>query len=237
MTPNNTVFKSNFSPKALSLSIAAAFTLLLPGQATAKLSMENVTRDITYLASDDLKGRASFSPEIDQAADYISQRFSEIGLTPMAGNSNFKQSFSIYSISPKALNVSLNGQGITPENLTMASTMETFRWQQANAVKTHTVAEKDDLREIISGLNQQGGQHLVLVHPAHKDMFKRYQHYFNRGLTKLELGHQGAIVMALTEITKPNQLDVTGTTATKKQRLTNVAGILPGKSKPEEIVL
>ena len=39
---------------------------------------EQVIKDITYLASDDLKGRASFSPEIDKAANYIAKRFAEI---------------------------------------------------------------------------------------------------------------------------------------------------------------
>ena len=38
---------------------------------------EQVIKDITYLASDDLKGRASFSPEIDKAANYIAKRFAD----------------------------------------------------------------------------------------------------------------------------------------------------------------
>ncbi|WP_044841497.1 M20/M25/M40 family metallo-hydrolase [Thalassomonas viridans] len=223
--------------KLLSLAIAAGLALMPLSQGIAKLSMDSMTKDITYLASDELKGRASFSKEIDQAADYISRRFSEVGLSPMAGNKSFQQSFSIYSITPISLKVRLNGQEIDKENLTMASSMETFTWQQKNAVKTHVVGEKDNLREVVRGLNQQGGQHLVLLHPSHQDLFKRYRHYFSRGLTKLELGHQGAIVIALTDISELDSLDITGTTDTKKQRLTNVAGILPGKSKPEEIVL
>ncbi|WDE10373.1 M20/M25/M40 family metallo-hydrolase [Thalassomonas haliotis] len=237
MSLNKLTRKPSFCQHKLPVAMAAAFALMPFSQGMAKLSMENMTRDITYLASDELRGRASFSPEIDQAADYISKRFTDIGLRPMAGNTGFKQSFSIYSISQKSLKVSLNSQVIDKENLVMASTMPTFSWQQNDAVKTHVVGEKDNLRDTLRKLNQEGGQHLVLLHPAQKALFERYRHYFNRGLTKLELGHQGAIVIALTDISKLNKLDITGTTETKQQRLTNVVGILPGKSKAKEIVL
>ncbi|WP_053043083.1 M20/M25/M40 family metallo-hydrolase [Thalassomonas actiniarum] len=237
MNLNKRLVKRSFSQHKLPVAMAAAFALMPFSQGMAKLSMENMTRDITYLASDELRGRASFSKEIDQAADYISKRFTDIGLKPMAGHTSFKQSFSIYSISQKSLKVSLNNQVIDKENLAMASTMPAFSWQQADAVKTHVIGEKDNLRDALRKLNREGGQHLVLLHPAQKALFQRYQHYFKRGLTKLELGHQGAIVIALTDLTTLDRVDITGTTDTKQQRLTNVVGILPGKSQAKEIVL
>ena len=82
----------------LTLALFAGVTLLsacsepiAPKAKIVEMSSLQVVKDITYLASDDLKGRASFSPEIDKAGEYISQRFTEIGLSPLEGNKDFKQ--------------------------------------------------------------------------------------------------------------------------------------------------
>jgi hypothetical protein len=40
---------------------------------TNKISLMQVTKDISYLASDELKGRDNYSPEIRLAADYIAK--------------------------------------------------------------------------------------------------------------------------------------------------------------------
>ncbi|MCI2285300.1 hypothetical protein L3081_20340 [Colwellia sp. MSW7] len=66
------------------------------------------------------------------------------------------------------------------------------------------------MQAIISTLNQQGGNHLVLSHPKHKALFERYKHYFQQGITKLAIKQSntikndaiknGTIIIALTDI-------------------------------------
>ena len=60
---------SNFKRKSLIAAIAmtSAFSSV-----AEIIPAEQVVKDITYLAADDLKGRASFSPEVDRAANYLS---------------------------------------------------------------------------------------------------------------------------------------------------------------------
>jgi hypothetical protein len=48
----------------------------------SKVSADKIKKHITYLASDELKGRATGSDEEKKAADYIIKEFKEIGLTP-----------------------------------------------------------------------------------------------------------------------------------------------------------
>ena len=235
------LFRNNMTIRhkkiTFSLILISCLALIPLSQSRAEISLKSVTYDISYLASDKLKGRANFSKEIDQAADYISQRFNQIGLLPMAGNQGFQQTFSIFNIKPTSLTLSLNNTPLDANNLAMVSTMTNFSWQQVDAVKTHIVGENDNFRDKLAALNQQGGQHLILLHPSHQALFKRYQRYFQRGSYKLKLAHQGTIVIALTETNQLTSLQVTGSSTIKKQRLTNVVGILPGKSKPEEIVI
>src|SRR5271169_3046340 len=45
---------------------------------------------IKYLASPEMRGRATGSPELEKAADYIARQFRSIGLKPVEGNSYFQ---------------------------------------------------------------------------------------------------------------------------------------------------
>lgn len=220
------------------------------------ISLTQVTKDVSYLASDELKGRGNFSSEIQLAADYIAQRFKENGLVAANGGipaQNYLQKYQVTTITPKTLNLKLNKQTITAENLAMVSTVANFSWavdnnniskkeHATNKFTLHNLTQNDDMRSVLSTLNNQGGKHLVLLQPAHAKMFKRYQQYFQQGLTKLTQTNQteaGVIVIALTTTTveQINSVNLSGESHISKNELTNVIAILPGKSKPEEIVL
>lgn len=222
----------------LTICLHFAFLSSISLQVNANnISAEQVIADITYLANDNLKGRANFSPEIAQAATYISQRFAEIGLKPLTGEGNFKQIFNITQIMPASINVTLNGLGIKESNLAIASTIATISWQNTQSIKTHIVNEKDNVRNLLQAINAEGGQHLVLINTLHTKDFAAYQSYFQRGLTKLSLTHQGAIVLILTNESDIKSINVEATTTISEKSLTNVVGILPGTNKSNEMVL
>jgi hypothetical protein len=215
------------------------------------ISLEQVTKDVTYLASDDLKGRGNFSNEINQAANYIAQRFEESGLTGAKGISaqGFLQKYKITKVSSETLSLVLNGKEIVAENLTIASNIEEISWAMSKRIKNndfsiHTIGKDDDIRTLISDINSEGGEHLILLHPSHKKIFKRYQQRFSHGVTKLiqNEGHQqrsGTIVIALCETTakEVNNVNILAVNKRSASELTNVIAILPGKTKPNEVVL
>jgi len=224
------------SPLAIALSLSLSLLANVNAYAN-NISLESMTKDITYLASDELNGRANFSAEIDVAADYISQRFQEIGLVPLAGEKSFKQSFTITNIAPLGLTVTLNGMSISEEQLGMASTIESINWQSDKDFTTRVIGKDDDMRAILSGINQKGGKHLVLINSAHAKRFAGYSGYFARGLNKLNLDHQGAIVMILTDEPSIQSIQVNANTKITEQTLTNVVGVLPGQKQKDQVVL
>ncbi len=65
----------------------------------AAQSAEQVAADITYLASDDLEGRGVGTSGLAKAADYLAERFAEIGLEP-AGTNGFFQEFALNPSAP-----------------------------------------------------------------------------------------------------------------------------------------
>ncbi len=209
------------------------------------ISLAQVTKDVSYLASDELNGRGNFSKDIDKAASYIAQRFEESGLSSANNAVNFQQSYQVKRILPKSLTVSINGKQYQRDKLALASTVKTLDWTtNTNNINTHTIAEQDNMREKLGQLNQQGGMHLVVISTKHEALFSRYQNYFNHGLTKLETTNTndnttsgGAIVMVLTDDNSIDSFSVAAQTSIEKTTLTNVVGVLPGKSKTNEIVL
>ncbi len=233
------------------LIVSASISMTTFAEITpATISLEQVTEDVSYLASDKLNGRGNFSTNIHQAADYIAKRYKEAGLSPIAGNDGFYQTYTVKRIMPKSLELSLNGELISPEKLTFASTTENLTWTMADTkkqlapVSVHCIGQKEDMHAILSQLNIQGGQHLVLLHPLHKSMLQRYQHYFAQGLTKLvnrrlTTKKDGAIVIALTEICTKNlhKISVRAANSISINTLTNVVAMLPGTTKEDEVVL
>ncbi|ASP50060.1 M20/M25/M40 family metallo-hydrolase [Cognaticolwellia beringensis] len=230
-TPNA---KTNLNLKIKTILAAIVITSSFCSVAEI-ISSKQVIKDITYLASDDLKGRASFSPEIDQAANYIAQRFKDIGLKPLK-NKSFLQPFTVHKIQPQTQNVVLNHKKISREDIAIATTIENIDWQNSNA-QVHIVGKDDDMRKTLSELNQQGGQHLVVIHNTHAKIFKAYQNYFTRGLTKLSLEHPGALVLVLSDEDKVENYAINASVTITQQSLTNVVGILPGRQSAKEIVL
>ncbi|MGB1197453.1 MAG: M20/M25/M40 family metallo-hydrolase [Thalassotalea sp.] len=220
------------------MAMALALPLSLSNMSLANnISLKQMTFDVTSLASDELKGRGNFTAEIDQAANYISNRFKEIGLTPLAGFSDYKQTFNIVNIRPVSADITLNGNKVLRDNVAMASTIEQFDWKATTEFTTHVVAADGNMRATLGKINQQGGKHLVLINTAHSKMFKGYQGYFARGLNKLSVEHQGAIILVLTDETAINSIDISAKSAIKKQVLTNVVGVLKGTDKDNENVL
>lgn len=197
------------------------------------VNKEQLIKDVTFLASDELKGRASFSAEIDKAADYISNRFTQIGLQPLNGNDSFKQSFNVHQISVNNKTVVLDGQTVDPSNVTVAMTSKALSWDHLNQITTHFIAADQDMREKLRSLNQQGGNHLVLLSSAQSRMFKAYKRYFDKGLNKLALKDQGAIVLVLSDKQNLENINIQAQADIKTQQLTNVVAVLPGESKEQ----
>jgi len=63
--------------------------------ATPAVDADRLLDHIKFLASDDLKGRASGSPELERAADYIAQQFKEIGLRPGGDDGTWFEPFEL----------------------------------------------------------------------------------------------------------------------------------------------
>ncbi len=220
-------------PLALLFGSAA---LLSPAKAdTVTINHQQVVKDITYLASDELKGRANFSPEITKAAAYIGDRFKAAGLVPLAGQTGYEQAFNLYNIQVTKSSLKLNDQAINEGDIAIATARSALKWSNISEVNVVTIAQGEDFRAAIGKINQAGGDTLVIAHPSHQKIFSRYQNYFARGLNKFAANQGDSLVIVLTDISVVDKLALSAQANVKEQSLANVVGVLPGKSS--EVVL
>src|SRR6185295_10282664 len=82
------------------LTLSALAQTAPPAQRIAALLTANHLRaDISFLASDALQGRATGSPGLDMAAEYIAAQFRRAGLEPV-GDDGYFQNASYQSVKP-----------------------------------------------------------------------------------------------------------------------------------------
>ena len=110
------------SAKLLLTTLAAAGLLAAQGQPplaqriAARLRANDLKADVSFLASDALQGRATPSPGLDMAAEYIAAQFRRAGLEPV-GDDGYFQNASFQSVKPNpdgvtfALDTAKAGEG------------------------------------------------------------------------------------------------------------------------------
>src|SRR6201991_2359007 len=62
------------------------------------------------LSADDMQGRQTFKPGIENAADYIEREFHTAGLQPLNGGSSYRQTFSMFRTKLTSASATLDGQ-------------------------------------------------------------------------------------------------------------------------------
>ncbi|WNG17442.1 M28 family peptidase [Cystobacter fuscus] len=67
----------------------------VPASTAAPLPADRVMKDVRFLAAPEQGGRGVDTPGLEQAARYLEQRFSALGLVPAGDNGTFRQRFSV----------------------------------------------------------------------------------------------------------------------------------------------
>ncbi len=214
-----------------------SLTILSCATQATQISQQQIAIDMQTLASDDMKGRASFTPGIDKAADYIAQRFSKIGLKPLNNEEDFFQTFSLYKIDSTLTKVKLDGEEVNSPDVFSLSTFEKKQFTNQSPIKKYWISSKDDFRQAMSQANQETENILVLIDRSHAESFQGYQKYFSRGITRFKKNEGLTAVFVITDKKSVDNFSIDISSNIIEHQLKNVAGIIPGKSKKEEVVL
>ena len=99
------------------------------------IRMDDLREKVTYIASEEFKGRGNGTPELNMAAEYIAGIFKSNGLKPAAGPGQYFQSFDMYTSSLGSGN-DLRLRPGTPGESKLTAKMDFIpeRWSVSGAV-------------------------------------------------------------------------------------------------------
>lgn len=195
-----------------------------------------IARIIKTLSADDMEGRGTFTPGIDKAAKFIENEFKQIGLKPLAGYTGFRQEFMVQRIMPTAAKVKVNGKDIDPQNILIISDLATFGFDQTSGNKVIYIAAQDQFISRYREIAAMNEPVLVLVDVQHAAIFNRLKSSITRGRIVEKQKDTGAAIFVLDQ-SEASVYNVSFSNKVEELPLFNVAGMLPGKSKKDELVL
>ena len=200
----------------------------------AQISQKNVTKIIKTLSSDSMRGRQAFSPEIWDAANFIADEFSTVGLKPLKGDDDYLQEFTMQAFSLKDAKVQVAGESIMDENYFAITNNEDVHWTDPDDVSVKYIDPGEDFRTKLSSYNDLEKDLVVFVDASHADMFNRFKPYFSRpSYVFADDKHYNKLFILAP---KTDHFNIQLTKKVQEQKLANVAGMIEGKRKDEKVL-
>ena len=96
------------------------------------INVKEVERIEKTLASDNMRGRRTFTPDIDKAADFIAAEFRSIGLGTLNNTGSYRQEFAM--VRPKFISAAatLDGQAIDQKSVMEIKCQTLIKIEQAS---------------------------------------------------------------------------------------------------------
>jgi hypothetical protein len=221
--------------------------LFIAGTASAQNIDKIITKDyvdglIKTLSSDEMQGRATFSPGIDKAAAFIAGEFKKIGLQPLTGAKGYRQTFYKYQVSPLSAVVTLDGKTIDAANTVVSgSSAASLSFDNKNSDGWIRLDPSKPFMQQYRGLARSKKKQVVLVDPKFAEDFKRLKGLTGRPAAvdekDLDPANATALVWVLTPDTAVTAFNISLKNNVVKKELFNVAGMIPGKSKGKELIV
>ena len=207
-------------------------TFFVFGQnADAILNAKEAERIERILAADDMMGRRAFTPYIDKAADFIAEEFKKAGIQTFNGAAGYKQEFTM--VTPKFSNGSctFDNNEMDFKNVMVITCQPGLFINEKSGYEKIKLEAGKNLNAEAQKLIRTGKNYLVLVDTSYSKNFSRLS-FLKRSMFKID----NSVVFVLTT-ENPATFTVEARHEITEQKLANVVGMLPGKSKKDEYVI
>lgn len=198
------------------------------------IDQKDVERLIATLSDDNMQGRAIFTPGIDKAATFIEGEFKSIGLQPLAGETGFRQNIPMKRTTPGKTTVNINMSSVSSAN-TFAIASASFSWSNDADVQVVKETADKNYQQDMRAVAMSGKKTLVLLDPAFEAQFKAGRERAMKGNSRP--GAQPVVYVLGKIDDNIRSFEVSCNVKSEDVPLFNVAGMIPGKSKPDEFVV
>lgn len=194
-------------------------------------SVSEVSRIENLLASDAMRGRKTFSPEIDMAADIIANEFSMAGLQTWNNATGFRQEFSLVKASPVSVKGNFDGRELGPAELMVITSQPRVIISDQDGYEKVFISAAENMQSQARLYTRMNRNLLVHIDKKHASSFGNLSR-LKSNFFKSEKN----IVFVLSDMV-PQRWSVEAEHEITEQKLANVVAILPGKSKANEYVI
>jgi hypothetical protein len=183
------------------------------------------------LASDNMRGRRVYSPEIDKAADFIASEFKAAGLVTWNNSNTFRQDFVMASVKQTNASCTVNGKAVEEKNFAVVTCQPSLSINQQSGYEIARIDAGKNLTQEAQKYVRSGKNFIVQVDTSFTRNFNRLN-FIKRQLFKIN----NSVVFVLT-LETPSTYTVNAIHEITEQKLANVVGVLPGTTKKDEYVI
>ncbi len=220
-------------------SLLLPLSLLALGGCTSappRIELARVERVLTTLAADSMEGRRSFTEGAEKAAKFLEAEFDAIGLEPFSDLTGYRQEFPVYDVTAESSRVMLNGEEVSSENVALLL-FGSFQVDTDDTVDIVMVGESDDPRSAFAALFGATENTLVLIHPAHRELFDRVRQFTARPRQSIDPTSSANTAIVLTSTQQVESFEIEASaSSTEAGRIANIIGTIPGR-RSDELVL
>ena len=180
-----------------------------------------------------MQGRRTFTAGIDKAADFIESEFLKNKLSYFGNEKSHLQNFVMTKIKSQEIIGMLDNDSLNATNVAVNTTAAEININSFTNFEVVKVKKEDDLFKIILPLIAQEKNLLILIDTAHTKRFRNLKQFV--GNSKFQSSTSQLFI--LTSNHTPTSIKLQIRNEIIEQKLKNVVGVLPGKSKKDEYVI
>ena len=195
------------------------------------VTVKEATRILTTLASDEMRGRKVFTPDIDRAADFIAGEFKRSGIQPLVKGGGFRQEFSLVRPKPVSINGMADGLPVDPKSIIAISCQQQVTVTERSGYTVERIGAGKNLQAEARKLIRGNRNLLVLVDKGLAGNFGNLAR-----LRSTLFSNPYNIIFWLTD-SLPARFSLDIRQEISEQKMANLVGIIPGKSRPKEYVI
>jgi Zn-dependent M28 family amino/carboxypeptidase len=183
------------------------------------------------LSSDDMQGRATFTPGIEKAADFIEAQFKTAGLRPLGHSHRYRQPFTMIQAKPTIVSASLDSVDLPAASVVVISSVPQMTIDETSGYEKATIRAGANIFTELQRYARAKKNWLVLVDTGFAKGFRQLGR-----LVRQHFKSDFSVVFLLTTL-DPVHYRVRMAQELTESNLANVVGVLPGRSKKEEFVI
>ena len=206
-------------------------SLLWAQKIDAIINAKEVERIEKTLAADDMRGRKTFTPDIDRAADFIAAEFKTAGLQTFTNSGSYRQEFEMVRTKFISAAATFDEASIDQKSIIVITCQPQLAIDQNSGYEKAFVKAGANLQTEARKFTRSNKNMLVLVDKSFTNSFG------NLTRLKSSMFKTNTNVVFVLADTDPAVYSIEAVHEITEQKLANVVGIIPGKSKKDEYVV